>query len=625
MAPSEVPAGTTTGTGSRGRGELSGVRRTARRLWSALVAVFLVAATLTATATPTSAESVSTGYKADGIVDLIWAAEHFGYSGPGEMQKAGVSSIKFFLGVAGITGNECDLGLADSLDPTGPYVYKSKWSDEELAALEWVADHYCITKEQAQVYGGTLFTFFAGLDAGENGTTAARRDPPPLTTTTTKPSGFPRVCQAWGGIQNRPDLSEVERLASHDFVFATPHVLELDWERTDDQPYEGLSVTLANIWEGDAVLRKASLLRLNPDFKFLASVFYREGPYVGDETDLTDLWDFGHFPPDSPFWFRDAAGEPVPAFGFDLNLDGVVQAAEIELALVDFRNPDLIELIAQKALALDQSGVVDGVMLDWWSEHGRTAASFIDWSTFYMTAEEEVEARLAILRRIRELVSDDFLIVGNTNQWTAPRSAPYMNGMYMETVKADWFSGYTVEELQTIEESLYWGSENLREPRINCLEGRRVVYDYGEVDDDALIAERDSAENKQWMRLFTTLSLTHSDEYVVFSGDPNHTQQHNWYDFWDADLGLPVGDKRQLLDGIEGLFIREFTNGYAVYNRSGTSQTISLSNDVTAVSSGLVAETHQLGDLDGEIYLGPTSETPAGTPSTSTAPTTTTT
>ena len=149
------------------------------------MAVLLVAATLTATATPTSAESVSTGYKADGIVDLIWATEHFGYSGPGEMQKAGVSAIRFFLGVAGKTDNECDLGLADSLDPLGPYVYESDWSDEEAEALEWVADHYCITKAQAQLYGGTLFTFFAGLDAAENDTATVRRDPPPLTTTTT--------------------------------------------------------------------------------------------------------------------------------------------------------------------------------------------------------------------------------------------------------------------------------------------------------------------------------------------------------------------------------------------------------------------------------------------------------
>jgi hypothetical protein len=73
-----------------------------------------------------------------------------------------------------------------------------------------------------------------------------------------------------------------------------------------------------------------------------------------------------------------------------------------------------------------------------------------------------------------------------------------------------------------------------------------------------------------------------------------------------------VDNKRQLLDGIEGLFVREFTNGYAVYNRSRASQTIALPYDVTAVSPGLVADTHQLGDLDGEIYLGPTSGTPAG-------------
>jgi|GEM_PF-635902 len=429
-----------------------------------------------------------------------------------------------------------------------------------------------------------------------------------------KPSGFPRVCQAWAGIQNRPDLSELEQFASHDLMWSGLWDLGLAWRVSGDQPHQGLSTTLMDIWGNPdaAEERKASLLQLNPDFKFLVSVLYREGKYVDDESGFVSLRSFGHFPPDSPFWIRDAVGEPVPAFGNDNNLDGVIELEEIDTALLDFRNPDLIELVAQKALALEQTGVVDGVFLDWWAEHNRTAASYIDWSTFYMTAEEEIEARLAILRRIRELVSDDFLILGNTNQLTAPRSAPYMNGMYMEAVKADRFGGYTVSELETIEESLYWGSENLKEPRINCLEGWRVVHDYGEDDDDALIAERDSAENKQWMRLITTLTLTHSDGHVLFAGNPISSHAHNWYDFWDADLGQPVGDKRQLLDGVEGLFIREFTNGYAVYNRSGTSQTISLSNDVTAVSTGLVADTHQLGDLDGEIYLGPTSGTPAG-------------
>ena len=435
-----------------------------------------------------------------------------------------------------------------------------------------------------------------------------------LTTTTTKPSGFPLVCQAWSGIQNLPDLSELEQFASHDLMWSGLWDLRLGWTVSVDQPYSGLSTTLMDILGNPdaAEERKDSLLQLNPDFKFLVSVLYREGKYVDDESGLVNLWEVGDFPPDSPFWIRDAAGEPVPAFGTDDNLDGVVEPEEIETALLDFRNPDLIELVAQKALALEQTGVVDGIFLDWWAEHNRTVASYVDWSTFYMTAEEEIEARLAILRRIRELVSDDFLILGNTNQLTAPRSAPYMNGMFMEAIKADWFRGYTISELETIEESLYWGSENLREPRITCLEGWRVVYGYGEDDDDALVAERDSAENKQWMRLITTLTLTHSDGHVLFAGNPISSHAHNWYDFWDADLGQPVSDKRQLIDGVEGLFIREFTNGYAVYNRSGVPQTIVLPHDVTAVSTSLVADTHQLGDLDGEIYLRLTSGTVAG-------------
>ncbi len=159
-----------------------------RHFWLSLATVLLAATGIIVTASATSGESVSTGYKADGIVDLIWAAEHFGYSGPGEMQKAGVSAIRFFLAVGGVTESECDLGLAESLDPIGPYVYESTWSGEELEALEWVADHYCITKEQAQLYGGILFTFFAGLDTAKNGTTAVRRDPPPIPTTTTSAS-----------------------------------------------------------------------------------------------------------------------------------------------------------------------------------------------------------------------------------------------------------------------------------------------------------------------------------------------------------------------------------------------------------------------------------------------------
>ena len=85
---------------------------------------------------------------------------------------------------------------------------------------------------------------------------------------------------------------------------------------------------------------------------------------------------------------------------------------------------------------------------------------------------------------------------------------------------------------------------------------------------------------------------------------PGH--RHIWHPFWDADLGRPVGPKAQLYQNIDGLFIREFTNGWAVYNRSGEPQTITLPTSAAPVSNrgnNAASVTHLLPDLDGEIYL----------------------
>ena len=79
--------------------------------------------------------------------------------------------------------------------------------------------------------------------------------------------------------------------------------------------------------------------------------------------------------------------------------------------------------------------------------------------------------------------------------------------------------------------------------------------------------------------------------------------RRDWYDFWDADLGRPVGEKVQLYENREGLFIREFTNGWAVFNRSDEAQVITLPEEVEGVASGLVNTEHTLPNLDGEMYL----------------------
>ena len=183
---------------------------------------------------------------------------------------------------------------------------------------------------------------------------------------------------------------------------------------------------------------------------------------------------------------------------------------------------------------------------------------------------------------------------------------------------------YSHKGMMKLEETLLWAAANLQEPVVNCLEGEGIG---GELPN--------SPANLQGMRMFTTLSLTHTDGYVLYTmgvqlGEAHehdasfvgpfnwwksHLENHNvdtddhhhahyWYDFWEADLGQPIGEKGQLYDaGIKGLFIREFTNGWAVYNRSGKEQTITLPIETNGVASGITATQHTVPDLDGEIYL----------------------
>ena len=66
-----------------------------------------------------------------------------------------------------------------------------------------------------------------------------------------------------------------------------------------------------------------------------------------------------------------------------------------------------------------------------------------------------------------------------------------------------------------------------------------------------------------------------------------------------------------MYDDTPGLFIREFTKGWAVYNRSGKAQVITLPQEVQGVASGLVNTEHALPNLDGEMYLRVKPKNPA--------------
>ena len=399
---------------------------------------------------------------------------------------------------------------------------------------------------------------------------------------------YPSVFSAWYyDMLNLPNLSDDEELVYHDLFWGGPG-FHLQWQPTP----EGLRL-FGRI--DDAHGKREYLLSKNPNFLRLVSLDYIDA----DPSDYPEEWHH---------WIRDKNGNRVQAY------------AGGSTFLIDFTHPDVQDILVQKVLAVAKCGLYDGIFLGRWQEGEVTLED--DNGVYYRSIEAEWSARISMMRRIREAVGDDFLIIVNTGRRKAQLSAPYLNGAFIEAILDEGDTTYTHDHLREIESTLLWSERNFRGPQINALEGQGIPF-----------KRPDSPRNQQMMRVITTLSLTHSDGYVCYvmgvtgiihqheyalspeherehiAGERhNHNHQHYWYPFWDADLGRPVGEKARLYrDGkehvVEGLFIREFTNGWAVYNRSGKAQKIQLPMQVTGVASGIAATQHTLSDLDGEIYL----------------------
>ena len=332
-----------------------------------------------------------------------------------------------------------------------------------------------------------------------------------------------------------------------------------------------------------AIERREALLSKNSNMLFLIDLRYAYAPFRRHPED----W-FG--------WLKDENGNLIPS------------RPGSTAHMIDFRLPEVQDAIVQRAIAVAKCGLYDGIAFDSWNEglvmltdkRGDAYLQYEGTPEYHSDLKKEQEARISILRRIREGVRDDFLILCNFNWNRIPLSAPYINGGFMETFPSTIEHGYTRDNIIYTEDALLWYEANVQEPKINCLRALGIGHE-----------PPDSPRNKQWMRLFTTMSLTLSDGYALYTlghiGGQKQYQKHIWHSFWDANLGQPVGPTAQRYqEDIEGLYIREFTNGWAVYNRSGQAQSVTLPLSATAVSdrgSTAASITHLVPDLDGEIYL----------------------
>ncbi len=340
---------------------------------------------------------------------------------------------------------------------------------------------------------------------------------------------FPSLFTAW---------SDKDRWPMFDLIFCCPR-----FDARLREIGDGFHFRTAHAsWEGPASVRDAYLAR-NPNMVFLHGL-------------SVIIHELDSLPEDSPYWLRDEHGGIVVKWGI--------------YGLMDLNHPGWQQRMIDIAVTIDRCGLYDGIFVDAWGKGGHPG-------------------QVAILKGIRERVRDNFLIMVNTNYNQAPASAPYINGLFMETVfpqrKRD--PEDIESRLVTIENTLKWAESTLLEPRITGLCG-----DYYSDQPP------DSPTNTRWMRAMTTLGLTFSDDYVAFP-----LRHGPWYDFWNADLGRPVGETLQLYDSREGLYIREFTNGWAVYNHSGAAQIVTLPEEVQSAATGISNTDHPVLNLDGDIFL----------------------
>ncbi len=336
--------------------------------------------------------------------------------------------------------------------------------------------------------------------------------------------------------------------------------------------YQGLATHLTGDIQKAREIRQ-QLLKDNPNTLFVAEV------RVHNHRPSKEA--FAYFPVDSDFFLKDSSGE-------------IFRNNNREYVM-NILNPDLQDLLIERIVGFAKCGIFDGVLLDCFLGHGVGCVGAPG-----EPEEAIIAAYTRILREVRARTGDDFLIILNGNHTKLRHYAEFINGSAMEYGKDSLGSGEeTYKRLQLFDEVLTWNEENFREPVVNWAHGPLYPSELP-----------DSPDNQRSMRLLTTRGLTLSDGYVRVEYVGNYWQRwlndtlNHWYPFWDAPLGRPIGEKGKQYDNREGIFIREFTNGWAVYNRSGKPQDIQLPEKVSGWASGVKNKRwHTIPDLDGEIYL----------------------
>lgn len=355
---------------------------------------------------------------------------------------------------------------------------------------------------------------------------------------------FPSVFQAW---QPASGMDLAESLSRHDLAWTGPTSLGLK----SNSRWAGLATEYtprAGAVRGPGVV--------------LAELRWYDGVFEDGDDPARQYLPKGH-----PWWLTDGSGGMVKA---DTSLTWPMYR-------LNYKDPCFQEQVARQCKAAVATGYYDGCMLDRWS---------------HADADQ-----VALLKKVREAIGPDALLIVNSNQNVPTASLPYINGAYTEGFGAIFWPGgrgyadvpypkpdawrYLVRDLTQLETAT-------QPPRINAVEGWGAPGD------------------SRYIRSLTALVLCYSRAYVLYSRPnktvPNHDHTHDWDSFWDKGLGRPLSEGPPTPLSGEAVR-RDYENGSVVYNPTDKPVEVVFLDARLSRATGRRGQRFVVPPADGDIFL----------------------